>query len=180
MNSRESFLQGQRYFLQGNYSHSIIFFGKALEMGMEPTRVHLPLGMAYLKNGNFFAAASEFGHALEADPVNDRCLFLRGMALLNDGEPDKALPDFTEALHLNPRRTPARIGRSLALWALHRDGDAEEELKKVVLSGGLEVELFLREYCQSPHVYALALHLFDLHKATWGPGLRAERLKTIQ
>lgn len=180
MNSRESFLQGQRLFLQGNYSNSIIFLGKALEMGMDPARVHMPLAMAYLKNGNFFAAASEFGQVLETDPLDDRCLFLRGMALLNNGEPEKALPDFTEALRLNPRRTQARIGRSLALWAQHRDGDAEEELKKVVVAGGLEVELFLREYCQAPHVHALAMHLFDLHKAVWGPGLRADRLRTMQ
>jgi tetratricopeptide (TPR) repeat protein len=175
MKHHPGFLQGQRFFLRGDYGRSIMGFGNALESGMDPAKVHVPLGLAYFKNSNFAEAAAEFGSALERDPMNDQVLFLRGMAWLNHGEMDRALEDFSDALRFNPRRTMARIGRSLVLRAMHRDAEAEQDLREALTAGGVEVELFMREYCIAPRIHGLAMGLFDVEKAAWGHALRAGR-----
>jgi Flp pilus assembly protein TadD len=166
MKSNEEFLQGQRHFLRGEYGQSIMGFGKALESGMDPAKVHLPLGLAYFKNGDFAEAVTEFSKALEGDSMNDHILFLRGMARFNRGELTAALEDFSGALHINPERSMALVARSLTNRALHRDREAEMDMRTALGLGGVETELFMREYCLTPSLHNLAMSLFDVHK--WG------------
>ena len=168
MKHNEGFLRGQRHFLRGEYGRSILGFGLALESGMDPAKVHLPLGLAYLKNSNFAEAITEFSLALEDDPTNDNVLFLRGMARCNRGEMAGAVDDFTTALHFNPRRAMALVGRSLAYRSLHRDEAAKLDMQAALDIGGVEVELFIREYCLAPPLQSLAMALFDVHKLPWG------------
>lgn len=168
MKHNEGFLFGQRHFLRGEYGRSIMGFGKALETGMDPAKVHLPLGLAYFKNSDFAEAATEFTKVLEFEPTNDHVLFLRGMARFNRGELQSALDDITEALRLNPRRSMAYVGRSLLFHALRRDNDAELDMKAALCIGGVEAELFMREYCLAPSLQNLALSLLDVSKASWG------------
>ena len=175
MKHNTGFIQGQRSFLSGDYGRSIMGFGNAIESGMDPAKVHVPLGLAYFKNGNFAEAAAELSHALARDPMNDQVLFLRGMAWFNHGEPDRALEDFNDALRYNPRRTMARIARSLVLRTMHRDAEAEQDLKEALAVGGVEVELFMREYCIAPSVHGLAMSLFDVAKRGWGRAFRTAR-----
>jgi len=175
MRTNTAFIQGQRHFLRGEYGRSIMGFGNALETGMDADKVHVPLGLAYFKNSDFAAAAAEFGHALEHDPMNDHTLFLRGMVLFNNVEFDRALEDLSAALHLNPRRGMAYVARSLVFRALHRDAEAEQDLRSALATGGVEVELFIREYCLTPAVHGLAMTLFDVEKAPWGHTLWAEK-----
>ena len=175
MKTNTAFAQGQRHFLRGEYARSIMSFGIALKSGMDAVKVHVPLGLAYFKNAQFSEAVEAFSHALELDPRNDHVLFLRGMALFNNVELDRALDDFNVALRFNPRRAAPYIGRSLVLRAMHRDAEAEYDLQSA-LAIGIEVELFIREYCITPHLHGLALTLFDVEKAAWGRELRADRL----
>jgi tetratricopeptide (TPR) repeat protein len=172
MKTNKAFLEGQRHFLRGEYARSIMGFGNALETGMDATKVHVPLGLAYFKNGNFTAAAEEFSHALERDPTNDHLLFLRGMTWFNSADLDKALADFDLALRFNPRRSMPLIARSLVFRAIHRDREADDDLKSALGTGGVEVELFIREYCLSPVLQTLARTLFDVTEADWGLELR--------
>lgn len=168
MKHNEGFLRGQRSFLRGEYARSIMGFGLALESGMDPAKVHLPLGLAYLKNSNFAEAITEFSLALEDDPTKDNVLFLRGMARCNRGDMVGAVEDFTTALHFNPRRAMALVGRSLANRSLHRDEAAKLDMQAALDIGGVEVELFIREYCLTPPLQSLAMALFDVHKMPWG------------
>jgi len=176
MKNKRAFMEGQRHFLRGEYSRSIMSFTHALRSGMDEDKVHVPLGLAYFKNTNFTEAVEEFSRALELDPMNDHVLFLRGMAFFNNEEIDRALDDFNLALRFNTRRATAYLGRSLALRAMHRDEEAEFDLQTALDIGGLEVELFIREYCLTPHLHGLALTLFDVEKAAWGRELRADRM----
>jgi tetratricopeptide (TPR) repeat protein len=180
MKTNTAFIQGQRHFLRGEYGRSIMGFGNALETGMDADKVHVPLGLAYFKNMDFAAAAAEFGHALKLDPISDHTLFLRGMALFNNVELDRALEDFSAALRLNPGRGMAYVARSLVFRALHRDTEAERDLQSAIATGGVEVELFIREYCLTPAVYGLAMTLFDVEKAPWGHTLWADRTDETQ
>ena len=175
MTRNEGFLLGQRHFLRGEYGRSIMGFGKALESGMDPAKVHLPLGLAYLKNSNFAEATTEFTLALEIDPHNDHLLFLRAMARFNRGELRSALDDFNEVLRLNPHKAMAYVGRSLLHKALQHDNEAELDLKAALALGGVEVELFMREYCLSPSLHHLAMSLFDVYKAEWGYAFKGSR-----
>lgn len=168
MKHNEGFLRGQRHFLRGEYGRSILGFGLALESGMDPAKVRLPLGLAYLKNSNFTEAITELTLALEHDPTNDHVLFLRGMARCNRGDMVGAVEDFTMALHFNPRRAMALVGRSLAYRSLHRDEAAKLDMQAALDIGGVEVELFIREYCLTPPLQSLAMALFDVHKLPWG------------
>ena len=168
MKHNEGFLRGQHHFLRGEYGRSIVGFGLALESGMDPAKVHLPLGLAYLKNSNFAEAITEFSQALEHDPTNDHVLFLRGMARFNRGDVTGAVEDFTEALRSNPQRSMAVVARSLANRALHREEAAELDMQTALGLGGVEAELFVREYCLTPVLHSLAMSLFDVHKAPWG------------
>jgi Tfp pilus assembly protein PilF len=179
MKTNTAFTQGQRHFLRGEYTRSIIDFGKALETGMDAAQVHVPLGLAYFKNAYFSAAAAEFSSALEHDPMNDHVLFLRGMALFNNVELDRALDDFNVALRFNPRRGAAYIARSLVYRVMHRDMEAEHDLQSALAIGGVEVELFIREYCLSPALHGLAMTLFDTEQAAWGRAMRAERTAAV-
>jgi len=176
MKNEKEFMLGQRYFLRGEYVRSIASFNNALASGMDADKIHVPLGLAYFKNTNFAEATEEFNRALELDPMNDQVLFLQGMALFNNEEISDALEYFNLALRFNPRLATAYIARSLALRALHRDAEAEFDLKSALDIGGTEVELFVGEYCLTPHLYGLALTLFDAEKAAWGRELRADRL----
>ncbi|MGD9947174.1 MAG: tetratricopeptide repeat protein [Desulfobulbus sp.] len=173
MKHNKGFLLGQRHFLRGEYGRSIMGFGKALESGMDPARVHLPLGLAYLKNENFAEAATEFTQALELDPANDHVLFLRGMARFNRGEQRSALDDFNESLRLNPQRGVVYVARSLLFRAMGRDLEAELDMKAALGIGGVEAELFMREYCLAPSLHNLAMSLLDVYKASWGFKLKA-------
>lgn len=168
MKHNEGFLRGQRHFLRGEYGRSILGFGLALESGMDPDKVHLPLGLAYLKNSNFAEAITEFTSALEHDPVNDHLLFLRGMARFNRGDTAGAMEDFTTALRYNPRRSMALVARSLANRDLHREEAAELDMQAALDIGGVEAELFIREYCLAPPLHSLAMSLFDVYKVSWG------------
>ena len=168
MKHNEGFLLGQRHFLRGEYGRSIMGFGKALESGMDPAKVHLPLGLAYLKNSDFAEAETEFTHALETVPMNDFVLFLRGMARFNRGDDRGALEDFDASLRFNPRRGATYIARSLVHRSLHRHNEAERDMKAALGIGGVEAELFIREYCIAPPLHNLAMSLFDVHKASWG------------
>ena len=179
MKTNHAFLSGQRHFLRGEYGLSIASFNNALASGMDPAKAHLPLGLAHFKNYNFSGAIESFGSALAHDPMNDKVLFLRGMALFNNDEPGRALGDFDTALCFNPRHASAHVARSLVLRALHRDAEAEEALKAAIAIGGVEAELFLREYCLTQHLQALALGLFDAYRAGWGRHLRAERMGSV-
>ncbi|MDD2464339.1 MAG: tetratricopeptide repeat protein [Desulfobulbus sp.] len=172
MTHNEGFLLGQRHFLRGEYGRSIMGFGKALESGMDPTRIHLPLGLAYLKNSDFAEAATEFTQALELDPTNDQLLFLRGMARFNRGELKGALEDLNEALRYNSYRSTTYVARSLLYRAQHREHEAELDMKAALSIGGVEAELFMREYCLAPSLHNLALSLLDVDKATWGVELK--------
>ena len=175
MKTHTAFAQGQRHFLRGEYAQSIMSFDSALKSGMDAVKVHVPMGLAYFKNAQFSEAVDAFSHALELDPGNDHVLFLRGMALFNNSELDRALDDFNVALRFDPRRAAPYIGRSLVLRAMHRDAEAEYDLQSATAIG-IEVELFIREYCITPQLHGLALTLFDVEKAAWGRELRADRL----
>ncbi|MDX9835096.1 MAG: tetratricopeptide repeat protein [Desulfobulbus sp.] len=171
----KAFFQAQRDFLRGDYGSSITGFGTALETGMEAARVHLPLGLAYLKNRNFAEAAAEFGRVLELRPHDDLVLFLRGMARFNNNEPKIALADLNAAIDANPGRAAAHVGRSLANRSLGHDRAAENDLRKALTLGGVEVSLFMREYCLTRQLHDLATSLFDTYDAAWGPLLRIGR-----
>nr|WP_321467376.1 tetratricopeptide repeat protein [uncultured Desulfobulbus sp.] len=175
MTNNQGFLLGQRHFLCGEYGRSIIDFGKALESGMDPAKVHLPLGLAYFKNSNFVEAATEFSQALEHDPKNDHLLFMRGMARFNRGELRSALEDLNEALRVNPHRSMAYVARSLLFRNLERKHEAGLDMKAALALGGVEAELFIREYCLSPSLHNLAMSLFDVYKAEWGDAFRDGR-----
>jgi tetratricopeptide (TPR) repeat protein len=174
MKTNTAYTQGQRHFLRGEYARSIRNFDIALKSGIDEVKIHVPLGLAYFKNAQFSEAVEAFSNALELDPRNDHVLFLRGMALFNNAELDRGLDDFNVALRFNPRRAAPYIGRSLVLRAMHRDAEAEYDLQSA-LAIGIEVELFIREYCMTPQLHGLALTLFDVEKAAWGSELRADR-----
>jgi len=173
MTRNQGFLLGQRHFLRGEYSRSIMGFGKALESGMDPSKVYQPLGLAYFKNSDFSEAATEFTRALELDPKNEHLLFLRGMARFNRGELKTALGDFNEALRVNPHKAMTYVGRSLLFKAMHRHNEAELDMKAALSIGGVEAELFIREYCLTPELHNLAMSLFDVYRAAWGFDLKA-------
>nr|WP_320012399.1 tetratricopeptide repeat protein [uncultured Desulfobulbus sp.] len=177
MTHNAGFLHGQRHFLRGEYGQSIMGFGKALESGMDPNKVHLPLGLAYFKNSDFAEATTEFTKALEHDPKNDSLLLLRGMARFNRGELRTALEDLTVAKRINPRRSETLVARSLLFKALMRKEDAENDMKAALSLGGVETELFMREYCLSPSLQNLAMSLFDTYKAPWGAALAGAESK---
>jgi tetratricopeptide (TPR) repeat protein len=179
MKTNNAFLSGQRHFLRGEYGLSIASFSNALASGMDPAMAHLPLGLAHFKNYNFSRAIESYGYALEHDPRNEKVLFLRGMALFNNEELGRALEDFDAVLCFNPGHASTHVARSLVLRALHRNAEAEEALKTAIAIGGVEAELFIREYCLTPHLQGLALSLFDAYKAGWGRHLRAERMESV-
>jgi Flp pilus assembly protein TadD len=169
------FTQAQRDFLRGDYGRAIMGFGKALESGMDGGRVHLPLGLAYFRNRDFMEAVAEFSRVLKLRPNDDQVFFLRGMARFNAGDEAGAVSDLTAALDANPNRVAAYVGRSLANRSLGHDQAAERDLQQAVTQGGVEVELFLREYCLSPYLQHLGTTLFDTDKATWGRTVQVGR-----
>ena len=170
-----AFTRAQHDFLRGDYGRAIMGFGTALETGMDAARVHLPLGLAYFRNHDFMEAVAEFSRVLELRPDDDQVLFLRGMARFNAGDEAGAVSDLTAALDANPNRVAAYVGRSLANRSLGHDRAAEHDLQQAVTRGGVEVELFLREYCLAPYLQTLATSLFDTFKADWGRALRLAR-----
>lgn len=179
MKSNDFFALGQQSFLRGRYTQSIRSFNEALESGMAAEKVNLPLGLAYFKNAEFDKAVACMSHVLEDAPANDRVLFLRGMAYFNNEETGKALDDFNLALRFNARNASAYIARSLILRAMSRCEEADFDLRSAIDIGGVEVELFMREYCLTPRLYGLALTLFDAEKSAWGQEVRSERFSTI-
>ena len=179
MKSTDFFTHGQRFFLRGDYTKSIRNFTDALESGMAGEKIHLPLGMAYFKNLEFDKAVECLSHVLEDTPKNDRVLFLRGMAFFNNDQLDKALDDFSLALRFNPRSATTYVARSLILRAMSRFEEAEFDLKSAIDIGGVEVELFMREYCLTPRLHGLALSLFDAERSAWGRKLRNTHAQTI-
>ena len=92
------FRSGQQHFLRGQFEQSIADFSSALKQGMDPGKVHVPLGLAHLKNGDFLEAVNDFDRALELDPSNDNIYFLRGLSQLNNDNPEKAANDFDDAI----------------------------------------------------------------------------------
>mgnify|MGYP003610193605 CR=1 FL=1 len=63
----------------------------------------------------------------------------------------------------------------------HREVHGEEVAGRLAGdrdAGGVEVELFLREYCLSPYLQHLGTTLFDTHKAAWGRTVQVGRGST--
>jgi hypothetical protein len=89
------------------------------------------------------------------------------------------LNDFNLALRFNPRSASTYVARSLAMRAMSRFEEAEFDLKSAIDIGGVEVELFMREYCLTPRLHGLALTLFDAERSVWGRKLRNMQAQTI-
>jgi tetratricopeptide (TPR) repeat protein len=177
MMTNSEFVKGQRHFLLGEYGKSIMDFSSALEHGMDPSLVHIPLGLAHLKNGDFPEAVEDFSHALEIDAKNDHAFFLRGIARFNNNDLEMAVDDFNDSIQLNGGRGAAYVARSLVLKAMHRVTEAENELKTALLLADVEVESFIKEYSISQTMYKMAMSLFDVEKEAWAGELRERRMK---
>ncbi|MEW6288227.1 MAG: tetratricopeptide repeat protein [Thermodesulfobacteriota bacterium] len=177
MTNNTEFNKARKHFLRGEYRESIMAFHGALEHGMDPGLLHMPLGLAYFKNGDFPEAVEVFSHALEIDPENDHVFFLRGIARFNNSELDKALDDFNDAIRLNGGRGAAYVARSLALKVMHRFAEAENDLRTALFLADVEVESFIKEYCISSTMYKMAMSLFDVGKESWTEDLRERRMK---
>jgi tetratricopeptide (TPR) repeat protein len=171
MMTSTAFIKGQRHFLRGEYDSSIVDFNRALEEGMDASKVQVPLGLAHLKNSAFLEAVEDFSRALDLEATNDHLFFLRGIAHFNNGNAGKALDDFTESIQRNAGRGTVFVARSLAFKVLKRDIEAENDLKSALVLANVEVELFIREYCIAPALYRLAMSLFDVKKVGWGRDL---------
>jgi tetratricopeptide (TPR) repeat protein len=172
MITNSEFVRGQQHFLQGEFTRSIGEFCDALEHGVDPHMVFVPLGLSHLKNGDFAAAEDDFSYALELDEKNDYAYFLRGIAYLNDDELERAVRDLDESIRLNRERGAAFVARSLALRELHRGREAEEDLRTAFSLADVEVENFMKEYCISASMHRRTLALFDVKREAWTEELR--------
>lgn len=160
-----AYTTARQHFLRGEFEQSIADFNTALDQGMNPECIHMPLGLAQLKHGDFADAVESFSCALALEPGNDRLYLLRGIAYMNMGNPEMAIDDLDDAIELNERRGTSRVARFLALLWLNKEDDAREDIEAALGLGDVEVELFIREYCIAPAMQQRALALFEV-----GPG----------
>jgi tetratricopeptide (TPR) repeat protein len=93
MTTTNTYLQGQKAFLDGDMENSIKAFSDTLECGLHSFHSHLNRGIAYFKIGQFFRAIEDFDSILNTDNSHARALLYRGLANLNMGKNEEAIHD---------------------------------------------------------------------------------------
>jgi tetratricopeptide (TPR) repeat protein len=182
MKTLNSFLKGQKAFLDGHFGDSIKAFSAALDEGIHPFHSHLNRGIAYLKTGDFARAIDDFDAIIEKDPIHEHALFYRGIAELNLGEHNKAIQDFDRSLLLNPDRGVAYIARGLAHHLLGHRVEEERDIHDRHALHNVELGGFMEEYIISEPLFNETLSFFTKDHAIWNLSLTEDevlRMSTV-
>lgn len=179
MTTANTFLQGQKAFLDGHLEASIKAFSTALEEGIHPLHSQLNRGIAYLKTGRFTRAIDDFNAIIAKDPVHERALFYRGIAKLNMEEHTGAILDLDSSLILNPDRGAAYLARGLAHHALRHRADEEKDIHDRHALHDVERGDFMEEYIISESLFKKTLAFFAEDNATWNLSLTEDEVRRM-
>jgi len=171
MTTTNTYLQGQKAFLDGNLEDSIRAFSDSLEHGVHPFHSHLNRGIAYFKIGRFARAIEDFDVIINKDDVHARALFYRGLANLNLGENEEAIHDLDRSIAINPERGADYLARGLAYYALGHRAKAGKDIHDSHVLDNVELGEFIEENVLSEALFNRTLKFFEKDDAHWNLSL---------
>lgn len=177
--TNNTYLQGQKAFLSGNFEESINAFSDALEHDIHLFHSHLNRGIAYFKIGQFLRAVEDFDAIITKDDNHSRAFFFRGLAKLNLNRNTEAIHDLDRAITLNPERGASYLARGLAHHALgHRD-KAEKDIHNNHVLKNVELGEFIEENILSETLFNRTLEFFENDDAKWNLSLTASEIQRM-
>lgn len=179
MTTTNTFLQGQKAFLDGDLENSIKAFSNSLEQGDHPFHSHLNRGIAYLKICQFALAIDDFDAIIKEDDAYERAFFYRGIAKLNLEANEEAIDDLDRALALNPERGPAYLARGLAHYLLGHNKDAEKDIHNSHVLNNVELGEFMEEYILSNSLFNQTLLFFEKDEGKWALSLTENEMQRM-
>jgi putative PEP-CTERM system TPR-repeat lipoprotein len=121
-------LRGTAMSADGNVDGALQAFGEARTLDPRSPAPLLAEAQLHLRQRDRERARGLARRATELAPNDESTWFQLGSIQQAAGEMAPALASFDRTIALNPRHADARIGRSAALIALHRNEEADKEL----------------------------------------------------
>lgn len=182
MTTTNTFLQGQKAFLDGDFTKSIKAFSDAVKQDNHSFQSRLNRGIAYLKIGLFLQAIEDFDSIINENDIHDKAYFYRGVAKLNLEENKEAIHDLNRSISLNPERGEAYLARGLAHAGLDHKKEAVKDIHDNHALNSVELGEFIEEYILSEHLFNRTLTLFEIDEAKWRLSLtenEVQRMATL-
>jgi len=167
MTTLNTYIQGQKAFLGGDFESSIKDFTSALKQGTHPFHSHLNRGIAYFNIGQFNHAIDDFDAIIDKDDSHERAYFYRGLAKLNLEKNEEALHDFDKSLALRPDRGVTYLARGLAHLGLGHKREAEKDIYDIHVLDNVELGEFIEEYILSETLFNRTLNFIETDEAKW-------------
>lgn len=167
MTTLNTYLQGQKAFLGGDYEDSIKGFTSALKQGTHPLHSHLNRGIAYFNIGQFKHAIEDFDAIIDKDSNHERAYFYRGLAKLNLEKNEEAILDFNKSLELSPDRDVTHLARGLAHLSLDHIREAEKDIYDTQVLNNVEIGEFMEEYILSERLFDRTLEFIEKDESKW-------------
>jgi len=167
MTTLNTYMQGQKAFLGGDFESSITDFTSALQQGIHPFHSHLSRGIAYFNIGQFKHAINDFDAIIDKDNSYERAYFYRGLAKLNMEEHEEAIRDFNKSLTISPDRGNTYLARGLAYLSLGNIREAEKNIYDTHVLSNVELGEFMEEYILSELLFNRIVKFFETDKAKW-------------
>ena len=167
MTTTNTYLQGQKAFLGGDFVNSIKAFSDAVKQDNHSFQSRLNRGIAYFKIGRFAQAIKDFDFIINENDIHDLAYFYRGVSKLNLEENEAAIHDLNRSLSLNPKKGEAYLARGLAHAGLGHKDAAEKDIHNNHALNSVELGEFIEEYILSDPLCNHTLTLFENDTDTW-------------
>ena len=130
---------------RGQYSDSVEYMTKVIEISPTSAEAHYARGVSYCLKGKVDLAIKDFNEAIKLKPKFADAYLVRGSIYLRKGKVDLAIKDFNEAIKLKPKFAEAHYALGFARLVLKEWNEAKSNLT-IAKDAGLDIVATFRRY----------------------------------
>lgn len=124
-NNRALALEGK-----GNLDQAMADYDKSIALNDKDDVVYRNRGSLRYQKDDWNGAIADFDKAVALNPKSADAYNGRGLAHYSNAQFDQAIADYDKAIAINPNFAEAYGNRAICLLELHKDAQAEQDLKK--------------------------------------------------
>ena len=130
---------------RGQYSASIEYVTKVIELNPDSAEAHYARGVSYSLKGKVDLAIQDFNEAIKLKPKFADAYLVRGSIYHREGKVDLAIQDFNEAIKLKPKFAEAHYALGFARLVSQEWNEAKSDLT-AAKNEGLDIVATFRRY----------------------------------
>ena len=146
---KEYIRRGGEALQRGQYSDSIEYMTKVIEINPTSAEAHYARGVSYCLKGKVDLAIKDIRKAIKLNSKFADAYLLRGSIYYLKGKVDLAIEDFTKAIGLRPKFAEAHYTRGLARLVSKKDWEGAKSDLTDAKNAGLDIVATFRRYNES-------------------------------